>query len=295
LLDRSTVIHKDGKTMTGDTIFYDKKSNFGEGFSKVVLNDSIQKTTLYGNYIYYNKKDGRGFATDSALLVDWASTDTMYVHADTLTTTKDSIYSRVNAFYNVRSFRVDVQSICDSLSYSTRDSVMKMYYQPVLWTENNQLSGDFIQAFIKNKEVEKIQIQGGAIAIQQEDSIYFNQLAGKEMIAYMDSGTLKKVEINGNAETIYFPRDEKDSTILGVNKTQSSFVTMYYKDEKIQRVVLTSASSGTMYPLNQLSNNELLLKKFFWIDTHRPKSKSDIFLRFPPTLTTRHNFQQKRK
>ena len=283
LLDKSLVVHKDGKTMVGDTIFYDKKSNFGEGFTHVILTDSVQKSTLYGDYIYYNKKNESGLATDSALMVDWSSKDTMFVHADTITTSKDSIYNRVTAFHNVRSYRVDVQSICDSLAYSSRDSVMNMYHQPVLWADNNQLSGEFIQAFVKNKKVNKVLVQRAAMAIQQEDTIHFNQLSGKEMVALMDSGELKKVDVNGNAETIYFPRDEKDSTLMGTNKTQSSFVAMYFRDKKIQRVVLTSASSGTMYPLAQLTGEDLRLKNFFWIDNQRPTSKASTFLTFPKT------------
>lgn len=114
LLDRSKIRHKDGKTLVADTIFYDKKLNYGEGFTKVVLNDTVQKSTLYGEYCYYSESLKKGLATDSALLVDWSSKDTMYVHADTLMTSKDSIYNVVNGFYHVRIFRNDVQGLCDS-------------------------------------------------------------------------------------------------------------------------------------------------------------------------------------
>lgn len=283
LLNRSKVKHKDGKTLVADTIFYDKKENYGEGFTKVVMNDTIQKSSLYGNYCYYSDKTKKGLATDSALLVDWSTKDTMYVHADTLLTTKDSIYNVARGYFHVRLFRHDVQGLCDSLTYSSRDSVTNMFGEPVLWSDNNQLSGDFIQAFTKNKKVNKIHIQRLAVAVQQEDSIHYNQLSGKEIIAYVDSGQLKRVNVNGNAETIYYPRDEKDSTLIGLNKTQSSFVAMYLKNKKIQRVVLTSASSGTMYPLTELSGSDTYLKNFFWIDDQRPKNVKELFRVFPKT------------
>ena len=281
LLERSIVKHKDGKTLTGDTVFYDKTKKYGEGFKNVVMIDSIQKATLYGDYIYYSEDTENGLATDSALLMDWSSKDTMYVHADTLFTSKDSVYDVVRGFYHVRLYRNDVQGLCDSLAYSARDSVMNMYGEPVLWSDNNQLSGDFIQAFTKNSKVEKIHIQQSAMAIQQEDSLYFNQLSGKEIIAYVDSGELKKVDVKGNAETIYYPRDDKDSSLVGLNKTQSSFVVMYLKDKKVDRIVMTSASSGTMYPLTQLSGSDLHLKNYFWLVEQRPSNKDDLFLLFP--------------
>lgn len=283
LLNRSKVIHKDGKTMVADTIFYDKKLNYGEGFTKVEMKDTIQKSTLYGEYCYYNDQTKRGLATDSALLVDWSSKDTLCVHADTLLTSKDSIYNVARGFYHVRFFRNDVQGLCDSLTYSSRDSIMNMHGEPLLWADNNQLSGEFIQAFTKDKKINKIHVQRAAVAAQHEDSIYYNQLSGKEIIAYVDSGQLKKVNVNGNAETIYYPRDDKDSTLIGLNKTQSSFVVMYMKNKKINRVVLTSASTGTMYPLTKLSGSDVYLKNFFWIEDQRPKNKKDLFVIFPKT------------
>jgi lipopolysaccharide export system protein LptA len=281
LLNRSLIKHKDGKTMIGDTIFYDKKSKYGEGFTNVLLNDTVQKSSLLGDYIFYNEKTEMGLATDSALLIDWSSKDSMFVHADSLYRIKDSTYNTVHGHYNVRFFRNDVQGLCDSLSYSTRDSVMNMYGQPVIWADNNQLSGNLVRGFTKNKKVEHIQIQGAAMAIQQEDSLYFNQLAGKEIIAYIDSSQVRKVNVKGNAETLYYPKDSKDSTILGINKTQSSFVFMYLKNKKIERILMTSASTGSMYPLNQLKEDELYLKNFLWLEKERPLKKEDVFLFFP--------------
>ena len=280
LLDRSTVKHKDGKTLIGDTIFYDKKLKYGEGFTHVIMTDSVQKSTLYGEYCYYNDQTKKGLACDSAMLVDWSGKDSMFVHADTLVTTKDSIYNVARGFYHVRLFRNDIQGICDSITYSARDSIMNMNGEPVLWSDNNQLSGEFIQAFTKNKKVDHIFIQRAALAVQHEDSIFYNQLSGKEIIAYVDSGQLKKVKVNGNAETIYYPQDDKDSTLIGLNKTQSSFVVMYLRNKRIQRVVMTAASNGTMYPLLQLSGKDIYLKNFFWLEDQRPIKKQDIFLKF---------------
>ena len=281
LLDRSLVKNKEGRSLIADTIFYDKKAKYGEGFTKVEMKDTVQKATLYGNYCYYNEISKKGMSTDSALMVDWSGNDSMFVHADTLFTSKDSVYNVARGYYHVRLFRNDVQGLCDSLTYSSRDSIMNMYGEPVLWSDNNQLSGDFIQAFTKNKKVEKIFIQHLAVAIQQEDSLHFNQLSGKEIVAYLDSGELKRINVNGNAETIYYPRDEKDSTLIGLNKTQSSFVFMYLKNKKVKRVVMTTASNGTMYPLTQLSGSDLYLKNFFWLKNQRPKNKSDLFTVYP--------------
>ncbi|OIP84813.1 MAG: hypothetical protein AUK44_01565 [Porphyromonadaceae bacterium CG2_30_38_12] len=276
LLNRSQVLHKDGRTMVGDTIFYDKTKKYGEAFINVSLTDSAQTSTLFGDYVFYDETKKAGLATDSALLLDWSSKDSLWMHADTLRTFKDSSFSVAKATFNVRFFRNDVQGISDSLSYSARDSIMNMYGQPVLWSDNNQLSGDTIKAFTKNKKIERILIQQAAMAVQKEDSLYFNQLSGKEITAHLDSGELRRVDVNGNAETIYYPKDDADSTIVGLNKTESSYVVMHLKNKKVERIVMTAASSGVMYPLGQLKGGDIYLKNFFWIDKQRPLKSSDV-------------------
>lgn len=287
LLNRSIMIDKDGKTLTGDTIFYDKKNKYGEAFKDVILNDTAQKRTLQGNYIYYKEENGNGIATDSALLTDWSEKDTMYMHADTLYTIKDSIYNVARAWTNVRFYRSDIQGMCDSLMFSSRDSIIHLYAQPVLWHQKNQLSGEYIRAFTKNKEVNKILIERSSMASEKVDSVYFNQISGKDLVAYVDSGALQKVEVNGNAETIYIPFDDLDSTMIGVNKTESSFVNMFFKNKKVDKIVLTSASKGVIYPVGQLKGEELYLKNFFWLENQRPMKREDVFLTFPKGVRPR--------
>lgn len=278
LLDRSLVVNNDGKTLTGDTIFYDKLNKFGEGFSKVELTDTVQGTTLYGNYIFYNEETEAGFSTDSALLVYWAEEEKAYIHADTLETMKDSIYDKALAYTNARLYRYDVQGISDTLIYSTRDSIIYLRGLPVLWAEGSQLSGNEIDILTKNNSVDKAHIRTSGMISQKTDSAqYFNQVTGKEIIAHMDSGRLKHVFVNGNAETIYLPLDDSDSTLIGLNKSQSSYVDMYFHNQRIEKVRLTTVSKGTMYPLGQLSGSDLYLRHFFWIEEQRPKSPEDVF------------------
>lgn len=294
LLDRSFVEQNDGKTLVGDTIFYDKKNKYSEAFSNVELNDPKQKTTLYGNFVSYDEAKEKGLATDSALFIDWSGKDSLFLSADTLYNFKDSIYDAVKAQKNVRFFRVDVQGMCDSLFYTSRDSIMHLTALPVLWSDNNQLMGDKISAYTKNKKVEKIHIDQSAMAIQKDTLDYYNQLSGKEITAYLDSNQLRRVDVDGNAETIYFPRDEKTREIIGLNKTVSSYVRMYLKDKKVERIILTTASSGSMYPIIDLAENDLYLRNFYWYETERPSKMEDVFLKFVRTAPPKRPESEKK-
>ena len=281
LLNRSFLFNKEGKSLTGDTIFYDKAVKYGEVFGNAILKDTIQKSTLFGNYVYYNEEKELGIATDSALLVDWSNEDYMYIHADTLKTFKDSIYNEALAWRNVRFFREDIQGLADSLIYSSRDSIMHLINEPIVWQEKQQYSSEKISILTKNKKVYQVQLEQAAMVTEKVDSSYFNQISGKDIIAHIDSNQIRRVDVNGNAETIYFIREEADSILIGANRTESSFVVIHFKDKKIDRIVLTPSSSGEFHPMIKLTDEFIYLTNFFWLEEHRPLTKDDVFLRFP--------------
>ena len=308
LLDRSRIIHTDGMTLTGDTIYYDKAIGMGQVFGNMQSTDSTNRMTLYGNKGEVWEHSNNGYVTDSAMVVDWSdSTMYTYMHADTLFTEeipyqisqlipKDSIwvdsiwqaqapdtlwidtaYQQVRAFYNVRIYREDVQSVCDSMRYNGRDSIISLYGNPVCWNGSNQVSADSVHVYIKNGDIDYLHGIGNTIAIKQEGQDEFDQLAGKEMIAYVKDGDIHMIDVNGNAETVFYPREE-DGTYIGVNKTQNSFVKLYLENRQVHHVVFTTSSSGVMIPLDQATNEEKYLTTFFWAETERPRQPGDIFL-----------------
>ena len=315
LLDRSKIIHTDGMALTGDTIYYDKAIGYGKVLGHIESVDSTNQITLYGNESEMWEHDEHGYVTDSALLVEWSdSTMYTYMHADTLFTehipyqymqlvAKDSIlldsiwvlpapdtlwvdttYLQVQAYYNVRIFREDMQAVCDSAHYNGRDSIATLCGDPVCWNEQNQVSADTVTIYIKNGAVDYLHGLGNAIAIKQESDTEYNQLAGKEMFAYVRDNDVHRVDVQGNAETVFYPREE-DGTYMGVNRTQSSFVKLYLENRQIQRILFTSATTGVMLPMDQATEEDKFLVTFFWADQERPRMPGDVFLH--PTRTLR--------
>lgn len=302
LLNRSQVIHVDGQSLTGDSIFYDKRGGFGHVRSRMELTDSAQHVTLYGEYGHYvertEKKGSRGFATDSALLVDWSEEEHYaYTHADSLYTEEEPMwvadenggyqdyYHRVRAYHNARIYRDDVQAVCDSLVYTDNDSIMVLYRTPVCWSDSNQLSADSIKIYMKDNTVDYIHGIGSALTVQQETDTYFNQMSGKEIFAYVRDGELRQVDVNGNALTIFYPEDEKEGTYVGLNTSQSSYVKMFIEDQKIHHILFTTETTGTLYPEDQIPAGKDKLPGFFWAEEERPKKPGDVFLR--PTRSSR--------
>lgn len=283
LLDRSLIVHKDGKSITGDTIYYDKRKQFGTIYHNMQLTDSIQKTTLCGHYGYYDEAAESGMATDSALLIDWSSPDSLFLHADSMFTRTDTAKGNiVRAYYKVRMYKSDVQAVCDSLTYIEKDSVMSLYNEPVMWNENQQISATLINVYLNDSTVDYAHLVNQAFVARQVDSISFDQMSGKEIFAFMKDGEIYKVDVSGNAETVFYPKED-DGNIIGINKTQSSYVTIFIENRKISKVLLTAASNGTMFPLGQLPKEDTYLGGFFWAEQERPKSPLDIFNNPPRT------------
>lgn len=307
LLDRSQIIHADGMMLTGDTIYYDKAQGYGRCIGNIESVDSTNSMTLYGHRGEVWEKNNRAYVTDSAMLQDWSdSTAYTYMHADSLWTEEvpyqiytlrerdsilidsvltaqapdtiwsDTTYQQLRAFHNVRIYREDIQAVCDSARYHGRDSLITLYGLPICWSDKNQISADQIDIYIKNEDVDYLYGQGNAIAIMQEGMTEFNQMAGKEMYAYVREGDVYLVDVRGNAETVFYPQED-DGTYVGVNRTQSSFVKVYLNNRQIDHVVFTTSTTGVMIPLDQALESEKQLSGFFWAEMERPHSPEDIF------------------
>lgn len=265
------------QTIMGDSLYYDQGAGFGKAFDNVVVHDSTQSTILQGNYALYYRTPERAMITDSALFVQYAENDTLFVHADTLRSDPDSSgsYNVLRAYYRVKLFKEDLQGKCDSLSYSYQDSVIHMHKDPVLWSEENQLSADLIDIHTRNKKLDFIQMHHSAFICSQEDSGKFNQIRGKDMIGFFRDGELFKIDVIGNGQTIYYAIE--DNKIVGVNQAESSDLTIYIRDKKIYKITMITKPDGIFNPLEEVKDDPLVLKGFSWHDDVRPKTKWDIF------------------
>lgn len=280
LFNRSQVYSNDGKkVLIGDTIFYNRLSGDGEAFGDMYLEDKERKTILKGNYGYYNEQTGYGLATDSAFVLDYSQMDSLFLYGDTLIMSTDSIYRNVKAFHNVRFWRSDIQGVSDSLHYSSRDSMIYMLGNPVIWNESNQILGYQINVYLNDSTVEKAHIIDYALAIQDRGvKDQYNQLSGKEMTAFFNNGELYNVLVEGNAMSLYY-LVEDDGTVIGLNKTESPYLSMDIEEEKLQKLKLWPATTAVTTPLPQLLPEQKRLEGFVWLDYLRPLNSLDIFRR----------------
>lgn len=280
LLERS-VLTNNGKRMTGDSLFYDRNRGIGEAFQNVEFVDTISKNMLTGDYCFYNQLTGYAFATDKAVATDFSQGDSLFIHADTLQlytfhVNTDSVYREARAYHKVRFYRTDIQGVCDSLVFSSKDSCLTLYQDPILWNGKQQLLGEEIMVYMNDSTIDWAHIQNQALSVEQLDSLNYNQVSGKDMKAYFEGGEMKQVDVDGSVRLVYFPM-EKDSTLLGMNCSETSKLSMFLENRKLKKMAMSPKSNGTLYPMTQIPPAKMKLDNFAWFDYVRPLNKADIF------------------
>ena len=277
-----SVMKDEGKTMVGDSVYYDSKTGISEAFSNVVYIDSVNKNMMTGDYCYYDDEKGYAMATKKAVAIDYSQKDSLFMHADTFkiftfNINTDSVYRKIHAYNKVRAYRVDVQAVCDSLVYNSLDSCMSMYKDPIVWNQNQQLLGEVINVYMKDSTINRAHVVGQALSVEQmSDSIHFNQCSSKEMFAFFENGEIRESRAKDNVLIVYYPVDDSDSTIIGLNYTETSEMRMFLENRKMKRIWMPKAE-GVLYPLTQVPPDKYFLPTYAWFDYIRPLNKQDIF------------------
>lgn len=282
LLERS-VLTNGGKRLTGDSLYYDRNLSYGEAFYDVIMTDTVNRNMLTGNYCYYNELEGSALATDSAMAVDYSQGDSLFVHADTLRMVSfnlntDSVIREMRAYHKVRAYRRDVQAVADSMVYNSKDSCLTLYTDPILWHGGQQLLGEEIKVYMNDSTIDWAHIINQALAVEQKDTLHYNQVTGKEMKAFFVDGDMRRVEVNGNVLVLFYPVEERDSSLMMLNYSEGSFLRMLLKERKMERGTFIGKTTGTAYPLDQIPADKYRLPTFVWFDYVRPRNKQDIFV-----------------
>lgn len=286
LFDRSLIVTEGGNTLTGDTIYYDQKAGFGEAFGNMVLTDSVRQTMLEGNYGCYFEKQDSAFATNRARILEYSKGDTLYMHGDTIRSyvLHDDSTHVMTAYPRVRFWRVDIQGLCDSLSFMERDSTLYMHRHPIVWNEARQIFGNVIYVHFNDSTVDWAKLPEFGFTAEHVGEEFYNQLSGKEMLATFVDGNMRRLDVSGNVEVVLLP-EESDSTINKIVNSESSFLTADFSagPMQVERIKMWPDVTGTATPLYLAKKSIFYLSNFQWYEALRPKDKDDIF-NIPPEM-----------
>lgn len=286
---KNAVITSESTTLKGDSMYYDGKTGIGEVFRNVEIRDTTDDYIISGDFGKHYEKTKQSFVTGHALMTQIFEDDSLFMHADTLrsvsdTSGKDYVY----AFHGVKLFKKDLQGKCDSLYYSSMDSTLQMFYDPILWSEQNQITGDSISMRMKGGKLSKLFVNGNAFIISDAeakgDSIVvgekFNQIKGRKLTGTFVDNDLHEVYVEGNGQLIYFPTEEEKMkpVAMGLNKGECSNIHITIEDNALKKIRMETETNSIFTPMKMSDKGKFRLEKFKWRKDERPLHMEDIFL-----------------
>jgi len=276
--NKNAYMVNENQTLSGDSLFYDRINEYGEAFKNVSLIDTAQDIVIKGNYGEFYKKNGYAYVTDSALTIMIDKADSLFMHADTIRLTFDSTQQAeyLFAYYKTKFYRKDMQGMCDSLVYNLNDTVIYLYNNPVLWSEENQMTSDSISMILTNNSIDSIIFYNSAFIISKDDTSTYNQVKGRIMTGFFTDNEITKITVTGNSESLYYIREE-DKSLVGINKMTSSNMLIFLDNNEIQTISYLVSPKGGTYPEHELTEEDVILRDFKWYIDKRPMKKEDIF------------------
>lgn len=262
--------------ISANFIDYDNLTEKGVFKENVQLYYKKEKVTIFGDEAYYDGINSRLDTYGDALLVKPFKNDTLYISADTLIAMNDSVAAqqRFYAYRNVKIYKRDLQGICDSLNYDLEDSIIYFDYDPVLWNTVNQLSGTRIKAKLRDNTVDSLTITDKSFVISADIFGQFNQIKGRDLLAVFDSGYIKRVNVDGNGESIYFILDEqkdKETLLKGMNYIKCSNIVMkFIADNELEEILFLQQPEGQVIPPQLITKKNSELNNFSWRIDEKP-------------------------
>lgn len=292
-------------TLVADDMAFDDSSGFGEAQGSVVYKskDTANAYSILANNIKSNNKTGGVLATQKPLMIVKQDRDSIYITADTLYSGKltelekfrtvpdisDTSYptnkanpadSNSNRFFeaylNVKIFSDSMQAVGDSMFYSFRDSTFRLFKNPIVWAQENQIIGDTIYLYTQNKKPQRFYVFENALAINKVEKDLYNQVKGNTINGLFKNGEIDSFRARGSAEDIYYTADEEGG-FIGVNRSTADVIDVTFQERKPYKIVFRNNLQGTLSPIRQVNNAELRVRGFKWYEEKRPKTKFELF------------------
>lgn len=275
---RSKVVD-DKQILQADNLDFDDQTGLGLAEGDVYWQDTVENISIKAEKADYIKENDYIKATGGRpLLTTLMDEDTLFLASDTLlsTRTSETDSSRLmQAYEDVRIFKNDLQAVADSLAFVSKDSLFKLFKAPILWSDTAQFRGDSIFIQMKDGGIDRIYLYNNAFIVTTADLSYFNQIKGKNIIAFFVNNQLDRVSVKGNAEAIYYVLDEEEAYV-GATKTICSEMLIYFKDDNVSKIKFYKQPNSVVTPMAKVMLSPPQLEGFTWDFEIRPLSIAQL-------------------
>jgi lipopolysaccharide export system protein LptA len=270
------------RTVEGDSLYYDKRKGFASATKNIQVIDTVQNFITKGNYAEIFELKDSLFIVKKAVAISIIDKDSMFVHGDTILITGKPDKRIVRTFHNVKIFKSDLQGKCDSIHTDQSNGLTRMFKNPVIWSDQNQITGDTIHLIsnVKTEKLDSLKVLNNSFIITKDtvSKKDFNQIRGRNMFGKFKDNKLHLLLVKGNAESVYFNRNEETHVLETITKEISSNIEFTLDKGQIESVKYLKKSDGNTYPPSKLPEDVNKLKGFIWREDEQPKKMEDIFI-----------------
>lgn len=277
---KNSRIDYDHKIIFGDSLYFDKVRSFASSTNNIKIIDTINNTIVKGHYGEVYRALDSMFITKKALIISLVEQDSMYMHGKRIVVTGKAGERVVRAYPNARMYKSDMQGKCDSIHASELTGITQLIGKPVLWSGENQLTGDTIHVLsnTKTEQLDSLKVFDNAFIIEKDTlSDGFNQVKGKVLYGKFYNNKLKRIDLLQNTEVIYYVyTDNKEQ--VGINKTKCSRIRVWLNEKpEIENIIFYTEVEGAIYPDDKLAENERKFPNFVWRGDEKINAKEEIF------------------
>ncbi|MBS1549179.1 MAG: organic solvent tolerance protein OstA [Bacteroidetes bacterium] len=297
-LEKNATLYYNGKTLKGDTMYYNQITGFGKAKGRVTLNDPKERRFIKGGYGEIFEKKDSAVITEKPYAVKILDKDSIYFSAEKIITYQktDSLdlkkkLSFLRAFYKARMYKSNAQARADSISFNETDGVMHLFRKPILWSGEKQVSGDKIEAYFNTEKenIDSLKVIGNAFAISKADSLNmkdeFNQVKGKLMTVYYQNNEVHLAKVIGNAQAINYADDVNEKTNeserIGVAISSCGVIEALFEERKVQIISCQIGANSEVYPMSKIAKRDRFFPDFNWNTKDRPRKWEDILVDSP--------------
>ncbi len=259
-----------------DTLVVDSLTSTAVMKNNIHMYDTVNNIIVEGGYGEVLKNNDYAFITDRALLTLVGKQDSLFIHGDTLSVSKDTAGNSImKAYYATRFFSRHRQGVCDSMVFPVADSTIHLIGTPIVWASGNQMTATQIAMLMADNAIKEFHLNEKAMIINQIDTVKYNQIKGRDMVGHMQNNELYLVDVNGNGETLYYPDDK--GVIIGMNKALSAYIKIYIANRKVKDIIFIQKPDGKLNPLFLVNPEDTRLRDFQWHIGKKPQTKEEIF------------------
>ncbi len=272
-------IDYDNRRVFGDSIYYDSNKSFASATNNIRVIDTANNSLIKGHYAEVFKAKDSVFITKRALAISKQENDSIFIHSDTIMVTGKPDKRLMRGFYDVRIYKTDMSGKSDSISVDQKTGFTKLIGKPILWANQNQMTGDTIQLISnqKTQKLDSLKVYYDSFLVQQDTlKEGFNQIKGSVLYGLFKENKLVQVDIDKNTETVYFQRNE-DLELIGINKVLSSRIKILFADQQLTDVYYYDNVEGTLFQESNLPENARELEGLNWRGDELISSKKDLF------------------